>query len=141
MKPKLTLFTAACLGFLLLYACTPSEDDHSGPSSISDYTIIMSAFPETIPADGESESIITVIVEDKDDEPVSGVSVVMTATEGDLTEYQYDEENQEWTAVDIPLTNGQGMVYAVLRSSFTTATSKVTAVVEDADAAVYVNFI
>jgi hypothetical protein len=135
------LLPAAALGLLLLAAlsgCQSSEDPSGGPSAPSRYFLRISAEPDALPADGASQSTITVEVTDENGAPASGVVVFFTTSLGSLIAYEYDSSEGEWTRSDAPRTSATGIVYAVLTSSRTPGTARITATVEDATATVYV---
>ncbi|MBN2055008.1 hypothetical protein JW905_08800 [bacterium] len=129
----------AALLCLLPLACAPTGDDTAGPSTPSDYTVLISATPDAIPADGESESLVNIYVVDRFGEPVSGEGVFLSTTMGTLEAYEYNEKG-EWETADVPRTSGQGRVYAYLTSAAVYGTAEITALVEDAAAKVYVRF-
>lgn len=129
-----------CVVLFLGQGCQPSKGNVSDPSEPSEYSIQMISKPASIPADGVSQSIITIRVLNMLRQPVSGVLVVLSTNLGDLVTYGVDDEG-DWEQTDRPLTSEQGIVYAILTSAQVPGTATLIGVVETASAVVYVNFV
>lgn len=121
--------------------CISSGKQEVGPTSPTDYYLRITADPDMIPADAQSQSLIIVEVVDDRGDPAVGVSIILTATLGKLEAYEYNSTQGDWTKTASPRTSEQGRVIAYLTSANQVGTAEVKAVIENLTATVLVHFL
>lgn len=117
----------------------PLGDEHNPPGDTrSTNTVRLSVFPDNIPADGFSSSIVTATVRDKDGNPVrNGLPVDFTADEGSLSA---DGIYPSYTPQAYTAITSRGEAIAYLISSTKECIAEVQAKHGDALAEVHIRF-
>ena len=124
------------LGLALVSCDGPNRGSATQPSAASGLSLVVTASPNTVPADGKSTAIVQVKVFDTRGNLVDGATVNLSASKGTITVAPGTAGGQG-TAGSVASTSGtttRGVLSATFTAGLVPGTAIITATVEDATA-------